>query len=213
MIKTVDLSSFAIDTKERYRPLKILTILKQQSPFTQDVFTYDNTNTIEGNFNVVKGRVPLASPRLLDVYNAVFFTETAALARRNPVSPDVPETLEECLLNVVSPDVLNVMTMEGVESFIGNLVKTELFVRNGVDGAGVVTEIERSVRECKVIEHFRWMPETWVMSQQNIDSSHEVTNITDNSIAMNDVVLFLEPYFDQATRSIPVFKLINDTMM
>ena len=30
---------------------------------------------------------------------------------------------------------------------------------------------------------------------------------------MNDLVLFLEPYFDQSTRSVPVFKMINDTMM
>ena len=102
MIKTVDLSSFAIDMKERYHALNTLTILNQQSPVTRDVFTSDNTNTIERYFHVVKGRVPLASPPLLDIYNAVSFTETAALTRNNPVSPVLPETLEDCLFNIVT---------------------------------------------------------------------------------------------------------------
>ena len=51
------------------------------------------------------------------------------------------------------------------------------------------------------------------MSQQNCVPSHEVFHSNDSSIEMNDVVMFLEPYFDQSTRSVPVFKMIIDAMM
>ena len=58
-IKTVEFPSGVINTEAKYNALKILSLLKQQTPVTQDVFTYDNTNTIESYFNVVKGSVPL----------------------------------------------------------------------------------------------------------------------------------------------------------
>ena len=109
-IKDLDLSHFNTNTQAQRNVAKIIADLQALNQTTRDIFTYDNTNTIESFFNVVKGRTPKDSPRLIDIYNAVSFTETQSLARHNPVSPSLQQPLVASLLHVLSPDTLNVMT-------------------------------------------------------------------------------------------------------
>ena len=83
-IKDLDLSRFNTNTQAQRNAAKILADLQALHQTTRDIFTYDKTNTIESFFNDVKGRTPKDSPRLIDIYNAVSFTETQSLARHNP---------------------------------------------------------------------------------------------------------------------------------
>ena len=124
---------------------------------------------------------------MLEIYNAVTFTETVALKRNNHVSLNLPKTLVECLLNVVSPDVLNAMSMECIETFLLLLVQTALFVisENG-DAAERFQEPEQAIPESKVIERFQVIPDTWFMSQQNRVPSHEINNAYKDSIETNE---------------------------
>ena len=69
-IKDPDISSFNTNTWAQQRAAKIIADLQALHPTTRDIFTYDNTSTIESFFNVVKGRTPKDSPRLIDTYSA-----------------------------------------------------------------------------------------------------------------------------------------------
>ena len=121
------------------------------------------------------------------MYNSVTFTETVAVTRNNPVSPNLPETFVECLLNVVSPDVSNVMTMEGIQSFLLLFVRTALFViSENCDAAERFHELEQAILESKVIERFYVIPDTWVVSQHNRVPSHEFNHAYEDSIKTNE---------------------------
>ena len=63
----------------------LLHKLKTAGSFQRDVFTLDNTNSIEGYFHGVKSRIPLKTATLLDIFNSVTFTERIALAKTTPL--------------------------------------------------------------------------------------------------------------------------------
>ena len=105
-----DLSSVVIDTPVKERVFNILDQMIHVLPFPRDVFSLDNTNTIEGYFNIIKKRVPLKTATLLDINKAVTFTEESALASNHPNSQILPVTLVDCLTYVVSMEVLSVMS-------------------------------------------------------------------------------------------------------
>ena len=214
-IKDLDLSHFNTTTQAQRNAAKILADLQALHQTTRDIFTYDNTNTIESFFNVVKGRTPKDSPRLIDIYNAVSFTETQSLARHNPVSPSLPQPLVASLLHVLSPDTLNVMTKEGVESFLELLIQTSVDVLTERTIHGVAeNEIELALSTGRRIEGFRRMPCEWVMSQRDVSPSHLIVHVQDvHRIPLDDVVMFLEPFFDLATRSVPVFELLHNALL
>ena len=214
-LKTLELSIFVTSTQEKRNALGVLHILKQQNPLSHDVFSYDNTNTIESYFNIIKGRIPSSSPRLVDIYNSISFTERSFLARHNPSLPNLPRCLVHCLLTVLSPDVLSVMSKEGVDAFIDTLIQTSVGILTETTGQCASTfEVERAVREGRQIEHFSWMPESWIVSKAFAESSHEILTVAERpEMPLHDVVGFLEPFLDLSTRSTEVFRLINDALM
>ena len=210
--RSVNIMTCRADTPQRQNAIRILRRLQQLQPTTRDIFSCDNTNTIESHFNVIKGRIPKTSPRLLDVFNAVTFTESAVLSQHNIMSPVLPDPLIDCLLCVVSPDVLNVMTRRGVESFLGLVVDTlvDVVFDGDVDCGG--TEVERLIRDGGVFERFGWMPDGWVISEHDVPTVHDMVRVEDDSnVPLHDVVPFLEPFIDLATRSVPIFQLIQTT--
>ena len=214
-LKALDISDFDTSTQEKRNAISILHALKLQTPVTHAIFSYDNTNTIESYFNVIKGRIPSSSPRLVDIYDAISFTERTFLTRHNPSSPSLPEGLVCCLLTVLCPDVLNVMSKDGVDAFIDALIRTSVGILTESTRQCVsFLEVERAVRERKQIRHFGWMPAAWIVSQTPVYSSHEVLKAVERTeTPLHDIVGILEPFLDLATRSVDVFRLVNDALM
>lgn len=71
------------------------------------------------------------------------------------------------------------------------LVRTTLIVISvDDDGAERVQEIEQTIRECRVIERFKRIPDTLIESQQKRVPSHEIIHAYDDSIETNDLGLF-----------------------
>ena len=97
-LKSVDLSAFAPTTPAGLRAKQTLVELQSVADVFEDVFSRDNTNSIEGYFGIIKRRLKKNTSTLLDLFNAVDFTEASALARSDPARPRVPPDLSRCIL-------------------------------------------------------------------------------------------------------------------
>ena len=188
--------------------------LFDQTP--ESVFSIDNTNTVESYFSVIKGRINKTTSTLADVYKSVNFTEMSVLAARNPASPTLPDTVVDVLLTVVTRDVVNILTTDGVRGLLNDLCLVSLNIlldkRNSDDGAfGIVTEaLQNGTR----IESFRWMPHEWVLSVESPHPTHDVFVVdTTEGNDETDVAMRLEPFFGVSNRSVPVFQLLSDTLL
>ena len=122
-LRNADWSSVVIDTPVKERVFNILNQMMHIGPFRRDVFSLDNTNTIEGYFNTIKKRVPLKTATLLDNQKAVTFTGECALSSNHPNSQILTATLVDCLSSFVSMEVLSVMSATGIRSFLTCLVE------------------------------------------------------------------------------------------
>ena len=175
----------------------------------------DNTNTIEGYFNTIKKRVPLKTATLLDVYKAVTFTEEWALSSNHPNSHLLPATLVECLTSVVSTEVLSVMSATGVRSFLNCFVEcimTVMFNKPQTEDR-ILGFVFQHLITGEMIDRFRWMPDSWLLSVEEAFPSHEVLKMKiDEVFCPINVVMHLEPYIAIANRSLEVFQMLNDTL-
>ena len=120
--RTLDLSHFSVGSERHLRVLTVLQRMTLVDDVVCDIFTVDNTNVIESYFSVVKKRLCGTTHTLLDVYNAVDFTEVSALARNNCFAARLHTQLHDCLAIVVSPNVHNVLAPAGVNALIGLII-------------------------------------------------------------------------------------------
>ena len=150
----------------------------------------------------------------MDIYRAVSFTENAALTQANPMRPILPCGLLECLLCVVSQDVLNVLIKEGVESIITSLIKTSVeIVSNDSTDEFDSNESDQAIRDGVVISTFGWMPDSWVISRQTVPPCHEVVHDEkEETIPTSDILGVLEPFIGLASRTLQVFELIDNAL-
>ena len=81
-----DPAVFVVDSPGKARAARLLTRLKLVGVSEIGVLSLDNTNTLEGHFSTLKSRMTTKTSTLLDVYEAVTFTERAALAANHPAS-------------------------------------------------------------------------------------------------------------------------------
>ena len=180
-----------------------------------DVLTLDNTNTIESYFSTVKGKLPLQTRTLVDVFNAVNYTEKRALAMHNPAQPMIPETLSTSLSFVVSREVQRVMSMTGIRCFLQKLASASrrLLRSEPPPDDNVEQVIFDAIANCVVIESFKWMPDEWVLSLEEPNVIREIKHI-DSSEQPTPVnfIMRLEPFMSIANRSIGVFYLLNECL-
>ena len=73
---------------------------------------------------------PQPTRALIDVFEAINFTEAQALAQHNPSQPMLPEPLIQGLSFVFSRDVQRVMSLTGVRSFLQMLARTSDIILN-----------------------------------------------------------------------------------
>ena len=211
----VVLSDIPLATEQKKRAWRIVGMMRLIDQTPESVFSIDNTNTVESYFSVIKGRINKATSTLADVYKSVNFTEMSVLAARNPASPELSDTVVDVLLTVVTRDVVNVLTTDGVRGLLNVLFIVSLNVlfdkQNRDDCAyGIVAEaLQNGTR----IESFRWMPHEWVLSVESPNPTHDVFVV--DTAELNDetdVAMRLEPFFGVSNRSVPVFNLLRDTL-
>ena len=92
------------------------------------MFSIDNTNTVESYSSVMKGRINKTTSTLADVYKSVNFAEMSVLAARNPASPTLPDTVVDALLAVVTRDVVNGLTTDGVRGLLNVVCLVSLYI-------------------------------------------------------------------------------------
>ena len=212
----VVLSDIPLATEQKKRAWRIVGMMRLIDQTPESVFSIDNTNTVESYFSVIKGRINKTTSTLADVYKSVNFTELSVLAARNPASPTLPDTVVDVLLTVVTRDVVNVLSTDGVRGLLNVLCLVSLNAlldkQNGDDCAsGVVMEaLQNGTR----IDTFRWMPHEWVLSVESPHPTHDVFVVdTAEGNDDTDVAMRLEPFFGISNRSLPVFQLLSDTLL
>ena len=181
-----------------------------------DVFSLDNTNAIEGNFSGVKKRMAISPLTLRDVFNAVDMTERTILASGSPFAPTLPLTIKNCFLLIFSADVLNVMSLVGIQQLLDMMITLTTNILN--DCALVMNRAEAFVNAAIVdgvkIQTFRWMPQEWVVPLSNDPPNHIISHISiANSSIDFDILMRLQPFFEISHRSVSVFSTLNNALM
>ena len=137
----------------------------------------------------------------------------ASLTQQHPMRPVLPQGLRECLLCVISPNVLNVMTKEGVESILTSLFQVSVAVlKSGIADEIGSNEIGRVIRDGVFISSFGWIPESWVISQRVAPPCHENVQEINDTVQLPDVIGVLVSFIGLASRSRVVFEQIHNTL-
>ena len=97
--------------------MQVLAELQSVPDIQENVFSRDNTNSIEGYFSIVKRKLKKNTSTVLDLFNAIDFTEAAALASCDPGRPFVPPELSRCIVHVISPSMFVTMSRQGIDEF------------------------------------------------------------------------------------------------
>ena len=172
----------------------------------------DSTNTLEGHFNTLKSRIQAKTSTLLDVYEAVTFTERAALAANHTASPSLPPALVDFLAIFLSLEVLSMMSYRGVCHFVKILIQCCFDVLSGVeqDSGRAVME---AVFEGRPTRTFKWMPREWVLATDEQATSFSVSVCEfDEENTATDIMARLEPFIGCANRRLDVFIELNNTL-
>ena len=193
----------------------LLHKLKTVGSFQRDVFTLDNTNSIEGYFHGVKSRIPLKTATLLDIFNAVTLTERIALAKNHPAAMTIPPPLIDCLVSIVKQNVLIVLSSCGAHSLFHCVVVSVMNILSDVGESGdkSLDIIQRHISRGQLISTFSWMPGEWLLSSKKPSPTHKVLiSQTDEEFNPANIMMRIEPLISNANRSIEVFKQLNDTL-
>ena len=176
MLQNVTRSSTAIDSPAKARVSTLLGKFVHLGPLRRDVFSLDNTNTIDGYSNTVKRRTPLKTATLLDIFNAVTFTEETALSANHPSSSRLPKPLEDCLSSVITREVLGMMSTKGVSAFLKCLVSSlnAILSDSPQSDDGPTALVQKHLVEERVIDTFKWMPNEWVLSLDEPETTQDV---------------------------------------
>ena len=147
-------------TELEKRAMLVITMLMNIDSKPASILSIDNTNTVESYFNVIKGRLETTRPTLVELYNAINFTEMSVLASRNPCSPELPQCVLSILLTVVTMDIVNMLTMKGVQSLLDLLCLVALdivFDRNDGVTKSSYDLVRNAFESNTPIDTFLWM--------------------------------------------------------
>ena len=162
------------------------------------ILSIDNTNTVESYFNVIKGRLERTCPTLVDLYNAINFTEMSVLASRNPCSPELPQCVVRLLLTTVTKDVVNMLTLKGVQSLLDLLCLVALdviFDKNDGVSKSSYEHVRNAFETNTPIDTFLWMSNGWVFSTEHHPPRHDVVAISvSENTTPSELSMRLEPF-------------------
>ena len=101
---------------------------------------------------------------LLDVFRAVDTVERTVLASGSPFTPNLSNSLKDFLLNLFSPDVLNVISFVGFQRLLKIIVSlsTNILANCQIVLNDVEVPIFAAIADGVRIETFGWMPDEWI---------------------------------------------------
>ena len=204
-------------TELETRAMWVINVLKKVDSKPASILSIDNTNTVESYFNVIKGRLERTCPTLVDLYTAINFTEMSILASRNPCSPELPQCVVSLLLTVVTNDVVNMLTLEGVQCLLDLLCLVALdIILDKNDGASKSSYgLVRNAFETNTpIDTFLWMSNGWVFSTEHHPPRHDVVAISvSGNTTPAELAMRLEPFLSVSNRSVEEFQLLSEALL
>ena len=210
-LRDFDPAVFVVDSPGKARAARLLTHMKHVGVSERDVLSLDNTNTLEGHFSTLKSRMSTKTSTLLDVYEAVTFTERVALAANHPASPSLPPTLVDCLAVVLSREVLAMMSYRGVCNFLELVIRRCFNVISGVEQESDM--VVEAVVEGRPIGRFKWMPPEWILTTEEQKPSFSVSVCEfDEENTPTDIMARLEPFLGSVNRRLDVFVELNNAL-
>ena len=153
---------------------------------------------------------------LLDIFNAVTFTEESALSVNHPSSPRLPNQLVDRLSSVISREVFWMMSTTGVHAFLNCLVGSidAILCDVSPSGEGLLDVVQEHIAQGRVINTFKWMPHEWVLSLDVLETTHDVFVLNDDdSPSPINVMMRLEPFIGMVNRSVDLFKSFNNALV
>ena len=143
-------------------------------------------------------------------------TERTVLASGTPFITKLPQPLNDCLLLIMTPNVLNVLSMIGVENILSLIVTVCISIIE--DKSRVFSEFEMmffiAITSRSRIQTLRWMPEDWLTSLATQQAVHEIKHVTVTNDSFGvDTLMRLEPFLEIAHRSIDVFRVLNGELV
>ena len=213
MFRDIDLTNLERCGHAAKRVVEMITALLSVKEAEHDIFTLDNTNTVEGYFSIIKKRLAPPTKTLIDLFNTVTYTEEIALAEHNPSQPRFPETLTLGLSFVIAPEVQRVMSVDGMRQFLSTLsLASDRLIHSDVHPENRLESIVfNALVDGAVIRNFSWMPKEWILSRDSPQMSHLVEHVetADEQTAV-DYQMRLEPYMSIANRNVEVFRVLDE---
>ena len=151
-----------------------------------------------------------------DVFNAVDMTERTVLASGTPFTPKLPPTLHDCLLLVVTPNVLTILSLSGVQNILSLLVTVcvSILAETPTVFNAFEMTIFTAITNGSKVETFKWMPDEWIASNETVKASHKIEHVdVANENCGFDILMRLQPFLEIANRSIEVFSVLNNVLM
>ena len=214
-MRDIIISSIAVDTIDKEKAIDIVRVLKEVTVEDADVFSLDNTNSVEGFFSVIKRRLTSTTPTLFDVFEAIDFTERCVMARHNPASPALQHRLSQFILKVVTRDVLNVMTFHGVGCLLDVVldVAIDILHEHHRHQSEPFSLVENALKSGSPIRSFSWMPSDWVLSTAPSTPTHVVRHFeVDEHSNSADVMPRIDQFLGLDNRDTDVFTILDDTL-
>ena len=214
--RTMDLKGPFDCTQTTKRVLNVIDTLRCVGDVETDVFSLDNTNTVEGYFSMIKRRIAHTTKTLIDMYNAVDYSERIALASHNPSQPVLPSKLTLGLSFVLSREVQRVLTIDGVRHFLRTLASVSERIIRGVFPSEEPIEkfVYDAISSGATIEGFGWMPAGWALSMETPQLTHDIIHLDSvEELGSVNYLMRLETFMSVANRNVDVFNALNECLM
>ena len=210
--KSIDLTSCCPSTQLGIKAKVIITEIQSVDDVYENVHSRDNTNTIEEYFSIIKRRVKKNSSSLLDLFEAINFTEATALASRDPAILSDPPVLEKCILHILASSVLAILSKSGVDGVLLMIIDVCFAILSGrfsFHEHGHLMVFDSIVNGTRITSS-HWMPPSWIVPIETASPTHKIEQVSFES-EMNSVnaTMRIDPWLGIANRNVDVY----DTLM
>ena len=113
---------------------------------------------------------------LLDLFEAINFTEATALASCDPAIPSIPSALKKCILRVLAPSVLATLSKKGVDGVLLMIIEVCVGILSGQNSFHEQNRllVFDSIVNGSWINTYNWMPSCWIVPSKTMTPTHQI---------------------------------------